>query len=109
MSHLIFAVSAGATRSEFTFTANNEAPPDSADPRTYSNTGSTGENPNLPAPIFGFKCSPAAPCAAGDSKGKFVIEFITDRAPTWGDFYAKDGNLGPVTAWSDHLAHSSKS
>jgi hypothetical protein len=55
-----------------------------------------GSNPNMPGTIHGLKFDVA-------SGLQTQIEFESWRAPTWGDFYAKDGNAGghgPNAAWN---------
>lgn len=44
-------------------------------------------NPGMPGPIYGIKFDEATGLATH-------MEFLTLRAPVWGDFYAKNGNAG---------------
>jgi hypothetical protein len=48
-------------------------------PCTGTDPGANGGNPCLPANIYGLKFNST------------TATFTTDRAPIWGDFYAKDG------------------
>ncbi len=53
-------------------------------------------NPNLPDILYGIKFNETSGTATH-------IYFDSDRAPMWGDFYAKDGNSGGQgvnTAWN---------
>ncbi|MDD5723288.1 MAG: PEP-CTERM sorting domain-containing protein [Syntrophales bacterium] len=77
ISHMIFEVSS-------TFTAANILPGTTGgyDLGTYS---SSNGNPGMPGSVFGLKW---------DTSGTLTeesITIVTDRAPMWGDFYAKDG------------------
>jgi len=72
----------------------------SGDPQTYSTSGGSGDQPNMPASIFGLKFAGVA--------GAPVYTFLSDRRPMWGDFYAKDGSEGGqvkiwATAWNSGL------
>jgi len=52
--------------------------------------GGTGGNPFMPEDMYGIKFE-----AADDSDDLVVtIVFDSDRGPTWGDFYSKDGSAG---------------
>jgi hypothetical protein len=44
-------------------------------------------NPHIPEPLYGIKFDSAFDTATH-------LEFLTLRAPVWGDFYSKDGNAG---------------
>lgn len=60
---------------------------------TYSSSDGNS-NPNMPAALYGLKW---------DLTGKTAtIMFDSDRAPVWGNFYAKDGQASGVrvTAWN---------
>ncbi len=52
-------------------------------------------NPNMPSPFYGIKFD----STSGDP---LAIQFDSWRAPTWGDFYTKDGNSSGEwnTAWN---------
>ena len=55
---------------------------------TYDSTGPGNSNPGMTDPVFGIKWD------IDDSEGdvlSFEWTIVTDRAPMWGDFYAKDG------------------
>lgn len=69
-------------------------------PKTWTSTSNGNSNPGMPNPMYGVKFS-----FGGD-----VVNYtmVTDRAPVWGVFYAKDGKDGgdDVTAWSAALNDS---
>ena len=48
-------------------------------------------NPGLPADFYGVKCN-------GTQADPYIVVLVTDRAPMWGDWYAKDGD--PVHAYN---------
>lgn len=100
LSHIILQISNDAVLADF---SNFSTPYTTGDPTPYSTSGSSGSNPNMPNPIYGFKFTPTT----DPEKALFTIEFDSTRAPTWGNFYAKDGNAGPVTAWNLGLADPS--
>lgn len=52
---------------------------------TYSATSHGNSNPGMPSPIYGAKLD-----SPSDSLTD-VWTIVTDRAPMWGDFYAKNG------------------
>lgn len=54
---------------------------------TFSGTGNSGENPYMPGNIYGLKWD----FGSGLSQS---LTIVSDRAPMWGDFYAKDGQQG---------------
>ncbi len=91
LSHIIIQVSGN-------FTCDDISP--GATPHTYVSSGNSGSNPNMPAPVFGIKFTPTTDA----EKAQFVIEFDSTRGPVLGNFYAKDGNAGPVTAWNTGLS-----
>lgn len=50
-------------------------------------------NPDIPQPLHGLKFD--------DTSGTtLIIEFDCNRAPVWGDFYAKDGGNPNTQAWN---------
>jgi len=64
---------------------------------TYGPGLQGNSDPGIPATIQGIKFDwcPAVPLT--------LFTLVTDIAPTWGDFYAKDGNAGGQgtnTAWN---------
>jgi hypothetical protein len=73
---------------------------DTGAPKTYEPSGTTGDQPNMPGDLFGIKW---------DSGGiiSFTWSITTDRAPMWGDFYAKDGTDSEirVTAWNSGFGY----
>ena len=74
-------------------------------PATYQTSGTSGTNPNMPNSIYGIKFDYGTDTDAHIYSAIYTI--VTDRAPVWGVFYAKDGNAGdPLpTAWSNALAY----
>lgn len=44
-------------------------------------------NPNMPGTIYGLKFG-------GTESSTYTVSFTSDRAPVWGDFYAKSGKGG---------------
>ena len=64
-------------------------------PATVYSSGTS--NPNMPNSLYGIKFD------FGGNLTTYTI--VTDRAPVWGVFYAKDGKDGgvAVTAWSNAL------
>lgn len=56
------------------------------DPQWYKSQGKS--NPGLPGAIFGIKFENPVQSSI------VTFEFDSPRAPTWGDFYAKDGSVG---------------
>lgn len=70
---------------------------------TFSSTSNGNSNPQMPSPMYGIKFTPGSVTSA-------TLVMITDRAPQWGDFYARDGvdnvQSGPnqgrwdVAAWN---------
>jgi hypothetical protein len=98
LSHLILSVSSNFTAKDISnLTGGTLA---SGDPQTYTPGSMGNSDPNLPGPIYGIKITPTS------SSGPYTFSFLSDRAPTWGDFYAKDGVDGEgrskvdVTAWN---------
>jgi hypothetical protein len=69
-------------------------------PQTWTASSNGNSNPNMPNPIYGVKFN------FGGSAATYTI--VTDRAPVYGVFYAKDGKDGglPVTAWSNALNYA---
>ncbi|MDX9710285.1 MAG: PEP-CTERM sorting domain-containing protein [Trichloromonas sp.] len=55
---------------------------------TFTATDQGASNPGIPAPIFGLKFTPQV----NTTSHSFSI--VTDRAPMWGNVYAKDGKTG---------------
>lgn len=83
LSHLIIQVSDNFTIEDIWNATQTMA---NGDPQTYSPSDPGESNPGLPNSIFGIKFSGAA----GDT---YTVEFDSDRAPMWGNFYAKDGKM----------------
>jgi hypothetical protein len=56
-----------------------------------------GSNPGMPGPMWGLKIDSRP---AGSTELSWAVAFTTTHSPVWGDFYAKDGNSGPVICWN---------
>jgi len=78
LSHIILEVSLRSTASEFSLPSNTEGP------RTFSPSDPGNSNPSLPGDIFGIKFD-------GGGVTSKTFSFSSTHAPTWGDFYSKDG------------------
>jgi hypothetical protein len=91
ISHVIIEVSGNFGKSDIISASTGI---DNDAPKTYT---SGADQPNLPSPLFGIKWD-----AGGVPSFSWTIE--SDRAPMWGDFYAKDGTVGgpsnPVYAYN---------
>jgi hypothetical protein len=95
LSHIIIETSLNATSTDFYFPSATPTPVFD----TFSPDDPGKSNPALPSSIHGMKFTPAT----GTKDFKFT--FYSDRAPVWGDFYAKDGNDTPANAaWDSGLA-----
>jgi hypothetical protein len=55
---------------------------------TFS-SGGGNSNPEMPGAMYGVKLTP--PKVPGVDTLSATLRIVTDRAPQWGDFYAKDG------------------
>jgi hypothetical protein len=89
-SHLIVEISPNATVNDFwSFNGGAEI-------NTYS--GANPSNPNMPGAMYSVKMAGVK----NTGSGLFEYFFHSFKAPTWGDFYAKDGKSGgvDVTAWN---------
>ncbi len=93
-SHLIVEISPNATVNDFwSFNGGWEI-------NTYSSANPS--NPGMPGPMYGTKMAGVQ----NSGSGLFEYFFHSYKAPTWGDFYAKDGKTGTagnqtdVTAWN---------
>jgi len=78
-----------------TFTAANflsvlAGTPDSGQPAAYPKAGDLG----MPDSMWGIKFEGGS----GPSDYDWTVSFLSDRAPMWGDFYAKDGQN--VAIWN---------
>jgi len=62
-------------------------------PKWYS--GNDPSNPDMPGSVYGLKLDKL-------SDTEIVWQFVSDREPMWGDFYAKDGKTGGenVAMWN---------
>ncbi|MBN1554786.1 MAG: PEP-CTERM sorting domain-containing protein [Phycisphaerae bacterium] len=80
ISHILLEASNG----EHPFTAANLADVTGTDAYEVDTFTPGKSNPLLPADLYGVKFDDL-------SDTDLVISFYSDRAPVWGDFYAKDG------------------
>jgi hypothetical protein len=87
ISHFIFEVSENFTI-ENIFNGTTEGGALS----TYSASGEGQSNPGLLGSLYGIKWG-----TGGDELAAVTI--VTDRAPMWGNFYAKDGQYGEPAHW----------
>ena len=92
LSHIILEVTPGAVASDFIFSPGEFVTMGGID--TYSATSQGNSNPGMPGPMYGIKLEPTY------STTVITFGFDTWRPPVWGDFYAKDGNSGPVYAYN---------
>jgi hypothetical protein len=94
LSHIIIEISKTATTANFTNFQLNGGSDVFGD---FKPTDPGNSNPNLPGEIYGIKFTPAT-----TNNALFTFSFDSNRAPTDGNFYAKDGtdNGTDVTAWN---------
>lgn len=93
LSHIIFELSDGVTEDDILNLNIVNANPTV----TVGSFGPSSGNPNIPGSLYGIKLD------TGNATNPIVLEFDIFRVPTWGDFYAKDGNAGGQgvnTAWN---------
>jgi hypothetical protein len=84
-SHLLIELSDNFTTDDF---KPGSSSPSSDSPRTFDPSEPGNSNPGLPGALFGVKFN----SGGGNPTGTDVIlRIVTERAPVWGDFYAKDG------------------
>ncbi len=92
ISHIIIEASDGDPLSPFT-SENLFSPEDDPsgwidDEEIEIQVHTTGSgNPDMPADVYGVKFV----AAQGFDEISVTVRFDSDRGPTWGDFYAKDG------------------
>ena len=89
ISHVIIEVSENFGKNDI-ISASSGIDPDA--PKTYT-PGSS--NPNMPSNLFGIKWD--TPASVENLSFQWTI--VTDRAPMWGDFYAKDGTFNQGADW----------
>jgi hypothetical protein len=80
LSHIILQVGSDAQSKDFW---NFSKTP--SDLTTYKPGDKGNSNPGLPGTIYGFKFD-----GSGTS---YTVTFLSDLSPTWGNFYAKGGNV----------------
>ncbi len=93
-SHLVLEISPNATASDFWNVKWNNGDPKEWAVNTYSSANPS--NPGMPGALWGLKID------ANGSANIQTFSFISSKAPTWGNFYAKDGkyNQQPVYAYN---------
>lgn len=94
ISHAIIEASNGVNP----FTTYNIYEPDGApavEIQEYHPTGDSGANPHMPADLYGIKFE-----GWSNDPTSITVSFYSDRVPVWGNFYAKDGNKGPVLLYN---------
>jgi hypothetical protein len=93
-SHLILEISPNATSDDFWGVKFNGSSTNNWEVNTYS--GSNPSNPGMPGAAYGLKIN-----SKYDAKIQYY-KFYSTKAPTWGDFYAKDGKYQqqPVYAYN---------
>jgi len=66
---------------------------------TYSSNGPGNSNPYMPGSMYGIKFEGPK---GGEDPISLTIEFDSNRIPTWGDFYSKDGRVpgGLTMPWN---------
>jgi hypothetical protein len=84
LSHILIQTTSGALLTEF---SNFSTQPASGDPQNYSSSLNGNSDMGMPSgyDLFGFKFS-----SSGTTD--FTFSFDSHHAPTYGDFFAKDGN-----------------
>ncbi len=82
LSHLIIELSPNATENDFWSFKQDGSSFDNWEIDTYS--GANPSNPGMPGAMYSMKLD-------GAGLTKTAFEFMSTRAPVWGDFYAKDG------------------
>ena len=96
LSHILIGLSDNFTATDWSgWLLNSVATTPDEAPKTYHPSDPGNSNPNLPGNIYGGKFSLNGGTTA-------ALEFDSNRAPAWHDFYAKDGTSGGVwvTAWN---------
>jgi len=94
LSHLIIEITDGAKAVDFYDWKFSHALEKDPQFGTYVGTGNSGSNPHMPTPIYGFKLD------FDEDTPMVTFAFTTLHSPTWGDFYAKDGNSIPTRAFN---------
>jgi hypothetical protein len=92
LSHIIIEVTPGAVAGDFIFSPGELVTLGGIG--TYTATSEGNSNPGMPGPMYGMKLETT------EETNYINFGFDTWRPPVWGDFYAKDGNSGPVYAYN---------
>ena len=101
ISHVIIEVSENFGKNDI-ISASSGIDPDA--PKTYfppSPSHPGEDNPGMPGDLYGIKWNTPASLA----NLSFQWTIVTDRAPMWGDFYAKDGkdNQGQIDVYAYNI------
>jgi hypothetical protein len=90
ISHLILEVSPTFTAADLLSVTAGTL--DGSQPDSYPKSS----DPGMPSAMRGIKFSGGG---AGSTSYDWIVSFVSDRAPVWGDFYAIDGKkFGHITA-----------
>lgn len=91
LSHIIIELSPGVTDVDIEYIN-----PGGGEIKTYDPGDPGNSNPGLPGAIYGVKLD-------GGGSTAVTLVFDSNRAPVWGDFYAKDGShpsVGDIYAYN---------
>lgn len=88
LSHWLLQVSESFTSDNLIAASGDTGVDPSGNPTTFDASGPGNSNPGLPTNLFGYKWDETT------GTGYLDFQLVTDRAPMWGSFYAKDGNSG---------------
>jgi hypothetical protein len=94
ISHMLIEASPSFTDANI---LSSNWPSDDVEVDTWNGQGNS--NPLIPASLYGIKFDEI-------SDESVTVDFVSDRAPVWGDFYAKDGVVDiegtkiSVVAWN---------
>jgi hypothetical protein len=89
ISHVLIETSPGITLLAGTTVSGREGP------TTFS--ARKNSNPGMPGPLFGLKFNTTLDPLI------YSWQIETDRAPMWGDFYAKDGKTGGAEVYAYNI------
>ena len=95
ISHVIIEVSENFGKNDI-ISASSGIDPDA--PKTYTPVDGNS-NPNMPSNLFGIKWN--TPASVENLSFQWTI--VTDRAPMWGDFYAKDGKDNQIDVYAYNI------
>ena len=86
VSHSLIGVSDTFTRANFKVGSGGEMTTSPGEIKDWEPTGDSGSNPHMPGNLFGIKFD------FGGDPATYMI--VTNRAPKYGDFFAKNGKVG---------------